>query len=110
MKKNHECRYFINWHNTKLTIHSNIKVFVQQQQYFFNSIWQKATSIKQKIKEIEKGIKPEKIETMTDSSEIGSKYLSILEKATNEILLIFPTLNFMQRQFLIGVFQVLKKI
>jgi two-component system, OmpR family, sensor histidine kinase VicK len=90
-------------------IHSTMKVFVQQQQYFFNTLWNKAIPVEQKIEEIEKGIKPEKIETMTDLSEIETKYIQILEKATEEILLIFPTLNSTRRQFHIGVFDVLKK-
>jgi two-component system, OmpR family, sensor histidine kinase VicK len=90
-------------------IHSTMKVFVQQQQYFFNTLWNKAIPVEQKIEEIEKGIKPEKIETMTDLSEIETKYIQILEKATDEILLIFPTLNSMRRQFHIGIVQVLKK-
>ncbi len=90
-------------------IHCNLKVFLQQQQYFFDTLWNKAIPVEQKIMEIEKGIVPAKIETITDPSEIETKYIQILEKATDEILLIFPTLNSMRRQFHIGIFKVLKK-
>jgi two-component system, OmpR family, sensor histidine kinase VicK len=90
-------------------IHSTIKVFVQQQQYFFNTIWQKAIPAEQKIEEIEKEIKIEKIETITDPSEIETAYIRLLGTATNELLLIFPTFNSMQRQLHIGVFQILKE-
>jgi two-component system, OmpR family, sensor histidine kinase VicK len=88
-------------------IHYNIKAFVQQQQYFFNIIWKKAISVVQKIQEIERGIKVEKIETITDPSEIESTYVQLLYNATNEILLIFLTSNSLNRQLNIGIFQLL---
>jgi two-component system sensor histidine kinase VicK len=88
-------------------IHYNIKAFVQQQQYFFNIIWKKAIPVVQKIQEIERGIKVEKIETITDPSEIESTYVQLLYNATNEILLISPTSNSLNRQFNIRIFQLL---
>ncbi|HXS59754.1 MAG TPA: hypothetical protein VN703_02965 [Candidatus Sulfopaludibacter sp.] len=93
-----------------ILIRISIKDFVDPHQDLFNALWKNAIPLEQKINEIEKGIKPEKIETITDPSEIETKYIRILEKATDEILLIFPTLNSMRRQFHIGVFDVLKKI
>ncbi len=92
-----------------ILIRISIKDFVDPHQDLFNALWKNAIPLEQKINEIEKGIKPEKIETLTDPSEIETKYIQVLEKATDEILLIFPTLNSMRRQFHIGVFDVLKK-
>jgi two-component system, OmpR family, sensor histidine kinase VicK len=92
-----------------ILIRISIKEFVDPHQDLFNALWKNAIPLEQKINEIEKGIKPEKIETITDPSEIETKYIQILEKATEEILLIFPTLNSTRRQFHIGVFDVLKK-
>ncbi len=92
-----------------ILIRISIKDFVDPHQDLFNTLWKNAIPLEQKIKEIEKGIIPEKIETITDPSEIETKYIQILEKSTDEILLIFPTLNSMRRQFHIGVFKVLKK-
>ncbi len=62
-------------------IHCTITVFIQQQQqqYFFNTLWKKAIPAKQKIQEIEKGIKQAEIETITDHSEIETKYFHHLE-------------------------------
>ena len=45
-------------------IHSSMKVFVQQHQYLFNILWNKAIPAEDKIKEIKKGIIPEKIESI----------------------------------------------
>ena len=47
-------------------IYSNVKSFVEQQQYFFDMLWSKAISSEQKIKEIEYGIVPDFIETIRD--------------------------------------------
>ncbi|HXT84832.1 MAG TPA: HAMP domain-containing sensor histidine kinase, partial [Verrucomicrobiae bacterium] len=41
--------------------------------------------------------------------EIETKYIQLLEKSTEEILLIFPSPNAIQRQHHLGVFQVLKE-
>ncbi len=90
-------------------IHSTSKVFVQQQQYFFDTLWEKAIPAEQKIQEIEKGIKSAKIETITDPDKIETKYIHLLEKATSEILLIFPSPHSIQRQLYIGIFQSLKE-
>ncbi|MGN6629206.1 MAG: sensor histidine kinase [Candidatus Nitrosocosmicus sp.] len=92
-----------------ILIRISIKDFVDSHQDLFNSLWNKAIPVEQKIMEIEKGIIPPKIETMTDPSEIETTYIRLLETATDEILLIFPTLNSMQRQLHIGVFQALKE-
>ncbi len=67
-------------------IHCNLKVFLQQQQYFFDTLWNKAIPVEQKMMEIEKGTVSSKIETITNPSEIETKYIQILEKATDEIL------------------------
>jgi two-component system, OmpR family, sensor histidine kinase VicK len=43
----------------KQLIYSNVKEIGEQQQYVFNTLWNKAISSEQKIKEIEEGIEPE---------------------------------------------------
>src|SRR5215204_4870540 len=48
---------------------STVKVFVQQQQYFFNTLWEKAIPAEQRIKEIEEGRAPEKLEIIQDTQK-----------------------------------------
>src|SRR6185437_8028878 len=92
-----------------ILIRISIKDFVDSHQNLFNTLWNKAVPIEQKIKEIEKGIIPAKIETISEPAEIETKYINLLENATKEILLIFPTLNSMRYQFHIVILKVLKK-
>jgi hypothetical protein len=42
---------------------SNVKSFVEQQQYFFDTVWDKALPAEHRIREIEEGLKPDFIET-----------------------------------------------
>lgn len=63
-----------------LLIASTIRAFVEQQQYFFDMLWRKAIPVKQRIKEIEEGLKREYIETIQDPEEIQN-LVSNLDKS-----------------------------
>jgi two-component system sensor histidine kinase VicK len=91
-------------------IFSTVKSFVEQQQYFFDMLWNKSMSADIRIKEIEEGIKPNVLETITDPFEIKNVYLNLMKYATNKIMLIIPTDNAMDHHAEIGVFQRLKEI
>ena len=73
------------------TILSNVRAFVSQQQYFFDTLWKKAIPAKQRIKEIEQGLKREFMDTIQDSYETQKVLDNLLKSATEEILVIFPT-------------------
>jgi two-component system sensor histidine kinase VicK len=79
-------------------IHSTIKSFIEQQQYFFDMLWNKAIPAEQKIKEIEEGIEPEAIETIRDPVEIQKIAHALIKSAKKEILIIFSTANAFYRQ------------
>ncbi len=70
-------------------IYSNMKTFVQQQQFFFETLWKKAIPSKLKIREIEEGIEPEVIETIHDPKEMMELYENLASSAKTEILAIF---------------------
>ena len=89
---------------------SNVHAFVEQQQYIFELMWQKAISAEQRIREIEFGIEPEVIETIKDKEEIQNQLFSLLESASEEILIIFSTSNEFHRQERAGFFKVVKKV
>ena len=48
---------------------SNVKEIVDQHQYMFETLWNKAISAKQRIKEIEEGIEPIKTKILKDENE-----------------------------------------
>jgi two-component system, OmpR family, sensor histidine kinase VicK len=70
---------------------STVKVFVQQQQYFFNTLWEKAIPAEQKMKEIEEGRTPEKLEIIQDTKKSISRAFDIMNKTQKELLVLFAT-------------------
>ena len=70
---------------------STVKVFVQQQQYFFNTLWEKATPAEQRIKEIEEGRAPEKLEIIQDTQKSIGRAFDIMNKTQKELLVLFAT-------------------
>jgi signal transduction histidine kinase len=75
-----------------------MKSFVEQQQYFFETLWNKAIPAKQRIREIEEGIEPEVIETIREPKVIQERVFELLKSAKEEILIIFSTANAFRRQ------------
>lgn len=71
-------------------IQSTVRVFVEQQQYFFDTLWSKSVPAQQRIVEIEKGTVPDFIHTVMNSAEIGKIQYNLLKSAKQEILLMFP--------------------
>jgi hypothetical protein len=70
---------------------STVKAIVDQQQYFFDMLWKKALPAKQRVKEIEHGLKREFMETIQDPCEVQTTFNNILNFANEEILLTLPT-------------------
>ncbi len=91
-------------------IYRTVKSFVEQQQYFFDMLWNKSISAEIRIKEIEEGIKPNVLETITDPFDIKNVYLNLIKSAINEIMLIIPTVNAIRLHADTGVFQKIKEI
>jgi two-component system, OmpR family, sensor histidine kinase VicK len=72
-------------------IRSTAKVFVEQQKFFFETLWNKAIPARQKIKEIEEGRPVEKLEILEDTEKSISRAFDIMKKTQNEILVLFAT-------------------
>ena len=90
-------------------IRSTAKVFVEQQQFFFETLWSKAIPAKQRFKEIEEGAKREFVETIRDSSEMQKLGFDLIKKAEDEILILFSTANAFRRQDKAGALELLKE-
>jgi nitrogen-specific signal transduction histidine kinase len=82
----------------EVLIRSTAKVFVEQQQFFFETLWSKAIPAEQRIREIEEGIKPEVIETIRESKVTQERVFELIKSAKEEILIIFSTSNAFRRQ------------
>ncbi len=90
-------------------IYSNVKEIVEQQKYFFETLWDRSIPARQKILEIEEGLQPDVIEIIRNSKRAKELYLSLVGEATKEIMLMFPTINAFIRQEKIGIIRLLRK-
>jgi two-component system, OmpR family, sensor histidine kinase VicK len=72
---------------------SNVKVLVQQQQQVFNILWDKAIPSKQRIKEIEQGLKREFIDIIRDPIDIRKLIFNLVKSASEEISILFSSAN-----------------
>ncbi len=81
--------------NPSLTqsIFSNIRWFVREHQYLFETLWKKAIPLKQRIREIEEGHKREFVDTIREPAEVLSLLPNIVSSAYEEIMLLFPNSN-----------------
>jgi two-component system sensor histidine kinase VicK len=77
---------------------STIRVFVEQQQYSFDTLWEKTISAEQRFRQIEDSREPEYIETISNPNDIQRLGLDVMRMARSEIRIIFSTANAFLRQ------------
>jgi signal transduction histidine kinase len=84
-------------------IYSNQKELVDQHQYIFDTLWNKAISAKGRIYELEHGVEESPfIETIRDPVEIQIIGFNHIQSAVEEILIIFSTANAFYRQLVVA--------
>ena len=90
-------------------IYSNVKALVEQQQYMFDTLWNKGIPAKQRIKEIEENLKREFIETIRDTDETTSLISKVLSSAIDEILMIFSHAETLKQYEKLGMLNIVSK-
>jgi signal transduction histidine kinase len=83
-------------------VYSNLAQIVEQQQYFFDTLWSKAIPAKDKIYELEYGIESPFIETIRDPIEVQMIGFNCMQSAREEILVMFSTANAFYRQLVVA--------
>jgi two-component system, OmpR family, sensor histidine kinase VicK len=79
-------------------------------QYIFDVFWYRAIPARQRIREIEEGIKREFIETIQDPADIKTLVFKLMDSATHEISAIFPTVKTFERYQHEGVVHFLSEV
>jgi two-component system sensor histidine kinase VicK len=90
-------------------IYSNVKELVEQQQYIFDTFWNKAISGEQRIREIEEGIEPSNIQVIQNPRESIELAYNIIKSAKEEILRILPSINAFRRQVAIDIMHLFRE-
>ena len=84
-------------------IYSNMKGMVEQQHHVFESLWNRAIPIQDKLTEIEKGIEHEFYEVINDFQKAQEKYVDLARSVDREALLLFANSKAMVRAYRLGV-------
>ena len=90
--------------------HTETKSFVDIQQYLFDNLCNNATPAKEKIKEIERGIRNDISDTINEPAEIRKIVNNQLMSARDEILLLFSTANSFYRAKYSGMLNLLRQV
>jgi two-component system sensor histidine kinase VicK len=90
-------------------VSSTVKTLVQQQQYFFETLWKRAIPARQRFKEIQEGAKREFAETIREPHEIQKIAFELVERAEEEVVILFSTANAFYRQVKTEILGLLKE-
>lgn len=77
---------------------TNAFFVVETHLFIFENLWRQGTPAHTRIKELEKGILPEVLQTIKDPHEIAEMGRKLVKTAKDEILIIFHTANALLRQ------------
>jgi two-component system, OmpR family, sensor histidine kinase VicK len=86
-------------------VYSNMKQIVEEQQYVFDTLWNKSLSADDKIKEIELGIEPEYFRVINDNEEATNILMELARNAKYEILFLLPNDKALARIDKLGIFE-----
>ena len=89
---------------------SNVRAFVQQQQYFFEMLWRKALSSHDRIRELEEGVEPEFFEVIRDVTVATDIYRKLALSVEKEALLILPSAKALVREYELGILNSLAEV
>ena len=90
-------------------IYSNVKDIVDQQQYVFESFWNKSILAEQRFNEIEKGCILGHTEVIQIPIKTKELFIKLVKKSKEEILLLLPSVNAFLREERIGIIHYLKE-
>src|SRR5829696_779057 len=90
-------------------IYSNSKEIVGQQQYIFETLWDKAVPAEQRIKEIEQESESQRIAVIYDARQALELFHWLIMSVEKEIKIVFPTTSALIRQDKAGILFLLQE-
>jgi two-component system, OmpR family, sensor histidine kinase VicK len=99
-----ECLGFITMQKETLqATYSNMKEVVEQQQSVFETLWNKAIPARDKIMEIEEGLKSEFLEVISDHNKATEIYINLAKSVEREALILFANSKAIVRAKRLGI-------
>jgi signal transduction histidine kinase len=99
-----ECLGFITMQKETLqATYSNMKEVVEQQQSVFETLWNMAIPARNKIMEIEEGLKSEFLEVISDHKKATEIYINLAKSVEREALILFANSKAIVRAKRLGI-------
>jgi signal transduction histidine kinase len=95
--------------NIPQIIHSNIREIVEQQQYIFDTFWNKTISAQEKIRGLEEGVESFHIDVIHDRKSAESLLISEIQRARSEVLLAVGSNRYLENLAEIGLLDPIKQ-
>ena len=87
---------------------SSERLYVEHFQSFFEELWRNGVDSSQRIREIETGLEPTKIEILLNPEEALSRAWNLV-RTSKEVLALFSTSNAFRRQVKMGALEVMRE-
>jgi two-component system, OmpR family, sensor histidine kinase VicK len=72
-------------------IYSNMPQLIQHEEFLFETLWNDSLPARQRIEEIEHGIKPSSVRVMNDPEQIDALKITMAREGKREILILSPS-------------------
>ena len=86
---------------------TNDVLYINQYKMTFEELWRNGIDATDIIEDIERGLDTERVDIIQRSNNAETEYLDLLKSANREIMLILPTVNALQRQWKLGMFELI---
>ncbi|HYF98621.1 MAG TPA: HAMP domain-containing sensor histidine kinase [Candidatus Saccharimonadales bacterium] len=86
---------------------TNDVLYINQYKTIFEELWRNGIDAADIIEDIKRGLDNERVDIIQRSNNAETEYLDLLKSANREIMLILPTVNALQRQWKLGMFELI---
>jgi len=90
-------------------IYSNVKDIVQQQNYVFESFWNRSVPAEHRIMELEGGIELGRTEVISNPIITKDLFITLVKSSKEQVLLLIPSINGFLREESLKIIQYLKE-
>lgn len=90
-------------------LYSTDPLYIKHFQSVFCNLWDSALDAKERIRQIERGVTLDFTKLIENSSQAKQQMIETVQKASKEILILFPSLNAVKREVVMGFMELLKQ-
>lgn len=90
-------------------IHSTEPLYISHYQTVFDKLWSTGLDASERIRQIQTGTTLATTKIIENASNTEKYFIDIIKNAQEEVLILFPSLNAIKREIIMGVIDLLKK-